>query len=267
LVATRLQTPVAGVPFAAVLDLRVVSNDAPPPPPPPGPGPDPQPQPEPDSEVELVDPRNVPPQFEDFVIPEVYDVELFRSLALSARPVEGGEAEQSVTGRYLYSELPNELSGFGPAGGTPLAVTRFDIQAVQAVVDRANALFTTPEGAPRADEVTRVVSGSIGRYMSLDEAGALEPAGFAQYLAQSGPDAPAATTFAQLQAMITQLRSLDLPRNEYVRARNALLTPLVPDGAAYTVDDLARLVESDALLTAQLEAAQAETGDRETAGL
>lgn len=226
-------TLLSGVSPDVVLDMRVKAKPTPPPPPPP--------PPPPSGPEELIDPRAVPPQFEDFVIPKVYDIQLLRQVAVDARGVGAGEAGGAAQGRYVYSDLPGAPSEFGNA--LTSAASRFEIEAVIALVEEYNALFGEPE-FDRTGDIAALMSASVNQYMSIAEARTLDANGYRVYLQEQAPDPMITNTAIALNGLLSRLCALGLTQQEYLAARNKMLAPLAPEGAGYTVDQLALALET-----------------------
>ncbi len=236
-VANATTTLLAGVSPDVVLDMRVVALPTKPPEPPKPPKP-----PKPPEVEELIDPLAVPPKFKDFVIPEVYNIQLLRQVAVAARGVNASEISGGITeGRYVYSDLPGEPTEFGRI--LTSAASRFDVHSVIALVDEYNAVFGTAE-FDRTGDIAALMSASVNQYMSISEARTLDANGYRDYLYEQAPDPMITNTAFALNSLLSRLCALGLTQQEYLAARNTMLAPLAPEDAAYTVDELALAIET-----------------------
>ncbi|MEC9372217.1 MAG: filamentous hemagglutinin N-terminal domain-containing protein [Planctomycetota bacterium] len=207
-----------------ILDQRTIAG---------GDGPEP---PEP-IDGNLVDQIPEDPQFQDSVIPEVYDLALIERLQVNARPITTEQATSSFTGRSIYSELPPTPDDFtAPA---TVSATRLDIDAVRRTVQTYNAIFgvpvspggpATPEAIESTERVAAALNASINRYFSLAEAGAFDPAANRDYIANEPAEAAAFAYAQQLSLLLTDLRNMGLTDLEYRQTRDRILAALAYPG-------------------------------------
>ncbi|MFO0857099.1 MAG: filamentous hemagglutinin N-terminal domain-containing protein [Phycisphaerales bacterium] len=216
-----------------VLDRAVpVRISPPPPPPPPGVG-------------QLEDPLAWDPIPYVGVQPRVYDIDLLRQIAVSGRGVNVGESFESRRGRYVYSDLPGQVTQYANANEVSVAATRFDIAAVRAVVRQYDEVL----GENTRAETASNIQASLHRYWSMHPPSShvSDVQEFANYLATQDnltPEAEAAkATLARIRVVLDRLNGLGLTQGEYRAARDRMIAVLVPEMPGMTPSRLLNLIE------------------------
>jgi filamentous hemagglutinin family protein len=217
-----------------VLDLRVPERAVPPPPPPSGPG-------------GLEDPRPRDPGLEDVVLPRVYDIELLRRVAVSGRGVDAAEMIAARSGRYVYSDLPDDEATID-ANEVRVAATRFNSKQVRDAViahdevlgepgsDRASALAAQIESLVRQYQAARPVSGG--------EAVPVDPRELAWFLATSPRQEETTRTLLAVRGVLDRVRGLGLTDREFADSQRQLLARIAPSDGSLSIDGLAALIHS-----------------------
>ncbi len=199
-----------------VLDQRTSPGDTEPPGPP-----DDETDPSPD----LAGADRTTPQFQDFTLPEAYDVQLLGRIAVASRAPSLGEAQGATVGRALFNDMPAAPAGF-TEGERIASATRFDIDLVRRVVEAYEGFFGPGEGSGDAPQIAVILSAASQQYMSLHDAAQIDAAGFDQFLRENPDQAVALDYVLRLRAVLREMQGLGLTPAEYAQARDRLLATL-----------------------------------------
>jgi hypothetical protein len=152
--------------------------------------------------------------------------------------VDPREAED-LYDRYVYMDLPASPDD---ASADAIAATRFDIPAVINVVARYDALFGSPEES-RLAEIAAALQSAMSDYMSLEDASALDPRGFNEFLRTSPDHGTAYAHALALRDILDGIRGLGLTRIEYLETRSRLMDPLVPPDFSVSPNEMGEAIE------------------------
>ncbi|MDX2132336.1 MAG: hypothetical protein SFY69_09815 [Planctomycetota bacterium] len=188
---------------------------------------------------ELAAATDFPPEFEDTVQVEVFDLRLLSRLGLTPRATTPDEGRAALTGPLLYNDLPPALAL--AEAERPYAATRADIALVQRLVDRYDAIFGPPS-ADRTEQIATDLRSAADRWMSLANAGRFDPAAFRRYVETTPAEQTLAQQIGALERLLADMRKLGLTGVEYRMARARLLRVLSP-ASGVSVDDLGALVQ------------------------
>lgn len=175
------------------------------------------------------------PELPDRVQPEVYDLALLSQLAINARGVDAETSVGGMLGRLIYNDMADT-----PGASRPMSATRFDIQAVMALVDAYTSVFGDDE-ASQVAAINEAFNGALDSFAQETGADEVRPDEFAGYLAAQPEQNEARAYAARLGEFVDKLERLGLPGDEYVLVRNQLLSPVAPEGL--TPDEFARVLE------------------------
>lgn len=164
-----------------------------------------------------------PPRFTDRVIPEVFDLRLLARLGVEARGVTREEAVSAHLGRYMYADLPRSAGG----RASSMAATRLDVHAVQRLVARYDEVFGTAT-QDRTGEIAAALTGAVGRYRTLADAGETS---LREYLSANAQEREALAFVQRLDALLADMRSIGLPGAELARARERVVGAVLPTQA------------------------------------
>lgn len=182
-----------------------------------------------------------PPEFNDYVLPEAYELSVLSRIAVLGRGVSDSEAVGALSGRALYSDMPAAINDFGAERTT--VATRISRRAATRTSQQFDAVFGVP-GEERFDEIGQTIAGSLDRFLSTEEAASTDPAAFRRYVAAAENEQATQAYLDGIAALLTELRGLGLTAVEYQEAQRRILSAIVAPGGP-SVEMLTQILEAD----------------------
>ncbi len=171
-----------------------------------------------------------PPEFVDFVQPEVYDLGSLTRSGVLGRGVTSSEARGAQIGRAIYNDLPENRDR--AADPRVSSATRMDVHAVREISAAYDRVFGPP-GEERFDAISMALGSAFDEYMrrnDLADASRVDPAEFRLWLRSEEALLQTAIYFQELADMLRRLRAVGLSAQEYAEARERVLGAIAPSG-------------------------------------
>lgn len=203
--------------------------------------PPPTPVPPTDSGADLAEALAPRIRFSDSVQPEAYDLRLFQRLSINARGVSEEEISDALIGRLVYNDLPSGVETFNREERR-FAATRADIDSVLRIVGERDAAFGTPD-ADQTQAIAASLAESANRYFTLSGASRIDPVEFRKFLESSPQEQRTLAYIQQLQAVLSDMKTLGLPASEYQQSQVRLLSQVAPQGRM-SVGELVQLIQT-----------------------
>jgi hypothetical protein len=151
------------------------------------------------------------------------------------------EAAASISGPYMYSDMPGSLDKY--VDNRVFAATRMDLQAVKRVAQARDAALGTAD-ADQTAVLAKSLAAAADRYFTLNQASAMDGAKFRTYIESTPNEKDTLAAVQKLEALLADVKSLGLPPVEYRQTRDRLLAGLV--SAKLPADQLAKTLEKPA---------------------
>lgn len=214
-----------------VLDQKTLTTTPPPPPPPPN------------FADDLAASRPQDPEFNDSVIPEVYDLELLNRLSISSRGPGGDEITEFLDSPNIFRGQPDSPQAFDQERTTP--ATRIPTDAVLALAAIYDGLFGEEPEAVRG-AMSESFAGALDAFFEQSPGGDADPRELRAFIETDPAAAQALANTVELERMLQQLRGLGLPPAEYVQTRNRLIAAVTPTDRI-SADRLAMMIDGTTL--------------------